>query len=161
MLIFEKNKKGSLLIEIVVAITIIGTALFSLLGLATFSLRVQNLIEKYNKANNLVQEELEAVRNFRDGTDWDVNGIGTLVPGIAYFAQKSLDDPPKWNLVSGQELIDIFTRKVVSSDVMRDVNGNIVESGGVNDPETKKITVSVFWEGKSVEIITYLTNWKD
>lgn len=161
MLSFGSNQKGILIIEILVAITIIGTALISLLGLATFSLRTQNLIEKTDIANNLAKEEIEAVRNFRDGTNWDIDGIGTLISGIAYYAQRSIDSPPKWTLVLGEETIDIFKRKVVFSDVMRDVNDNIVESGGVNDPETKKLTVTVSWEQKSVEIITYLTKWKN
>jgi len=47
---------------------------------------------------------------------------------------------------------------------MRDSNSNIVESGGTNDPNTKKVTVTVSWEERGrdhkLEIFTYLTNWK-
>ena len=161
MLNQKDKEKGSLLIEILIAIAIISIALISLLGLAIFSLKTEQLAKINNEAINLVQEEIEAVRNFRDNTDWETEGLGFLNAGVDYSAQKTGDIPPRWNLVLGEETIDIFKRKVVFSDVMRDSNDNIVESGGTDDPETKKATVTISWQEKSIEIITYFTKWKD
>jgi len=135
------NKKGISIIEILVVIAIIITALSSLLGLASFSLGVSTLIKQTNQANNLSQEVMEAVRNFRDGTSWDIDGLGKLATSTDYYPQAT-GSPSKWQLVQGTENIDGFTRKVVFSNVQRDGNGNIVEGGGVNDPQTKKITAS-------------------
>ncbi len=161
MLNQKDKEKGSLLIEILVAIAIISIALISLLGLAIFSLKTEQLAEINNQALNLVQEEIEAVRNFRDNTDWETEWLGVLSTGADYSIQKTGDSPPRWSLVLGEETIDIFERKVVFSDVMRDSNDNIIESGGTDDPETKKATVTISWQEKSIEIITYFTKWKD
>jgi len=157
----ENNKRGGLLIEVLVSITVIVTALVFLLGMVVFSLRVHKLTEKNNIANSLAQEMIEAVRNFRDSTDWNVNGLGTLTAGALYYPRKSTDTPPKWILDSGQETVNDFVRKVVFSNVNRDAIGNIVEIGGTNDPDTKKVTATVVWEENSIEIVTYFTNWRD
>ena len=156
------NKKGISIIEILVVIAIIITALSSLLGLASFSLGVSTLIKQTNQANNLSQEVMEAVRNFRDGTSWDIDGLGKLATSTDYYPQAT-GSPSKWQLVQGTENIDGFTRKVVFEDVMRDSNNNIVEAG-TYDPNTKKVIVTVSWKERGrdheSEIFTYLTNWK-
>ena len=157
------NKKGISIIEILVVIAIIITALSSLLGLASFSLGVSALIKQTNQGNLLSQEVMEAVRNFRDGTSWDVDGFGKLATSTDYYPQAT-SSPSKWQLVQGIENIDGFTRKVVFEDVMRDSNSNIVESGGTYNPNTKKVIVTVSWKERGrehkLEIFTYLTNWK-
>ena len=156
------NKKGISIIEILVVIAIIITALSSLLGLASFSLGVSALIKQTNQGNLLSQEVMEAVRNFRDGTSWDVDGFGKLATSTDYYPQAT-GSPSKWQLVQGIENIDGFTRKVVFEDVMRDSNSNIVEAG-TYDPNTKKVIVTVSWKERGrehkLEIFTYLTNWK-
>ena len=157
------NKKGISIIEILVVIAIIITALSSLLGLASFSLGVSALIKQTNQGNLLSQEVMEAVRNFRDGTFWDVDGLGKLATSTDYYPQAT-SSPLKWQLVQGTENIDGFTRKVVFGNVQRDANFNIVESGGTPDSDTKKVTVTVSWVERErthqVEIVTYLTNWR-
>jgi len=157
---FKTKEKGALIVEVLIVIVIITIALVSLLGLATFSLKTSGSIKESNVAVSLARETMEAVRNFRDGTDWGSNGLGTLAPESIYHPQKSADNPPKWTMVSGTETIDGFSRKVVLSSVMRDAGYNIVQSGGSNDPYTRKVTVTVSFSGRSVEIISYLTNWK-
>ena len=156
------NKKGISIIEILVVIAIIITALSSLLGLASFSLGVSTLIKQTNQGNLLSQEVMEAVRNFRDGTSWDVDGLGKLATSTDYYPQAT-SSPSKWQLVQGIENIDGFTRKVVFEDVERNSNSNIVEAG-TYDPNTKKVIVTVSWKERGrehkLEIFTYLTNWK-
>ena len=156
------NKKGASIIEILIVIAIIVIALTSLLGVATFSLRISTLMRETNQANNLSQEVMEAVRNFRDGTSWDVDGFGKLATSTDYYPQAT-SSPSKWQLVQGIENIDGFTRKVVFEDVERNSNSNIVEAG-TYDPNTKKVIVTVSWKERGrdhkLEIFTYLTNWK-
>jgi type II secretory pathway pseudopilin PulG len=134
--------KGISIIEILVAIFIIVVALTSLLGLITFSFKTSTLTKEINQANSLAQETIEAVRNFRDGTIWNVDGLGVLLVDINYYPKKS-GMPPKWQMILGTETIGGFTRKVVFNSVLRDVNDNIVESGGVVDADTKKATVLI------------------
>lgn len=164
-----KNEKGLSIVEILIITAIIGIALTSLLGIATFSLRIATLEREVTQANILAQKIMEAVRNFRDETDWDnddpqdqYDGLGVLTTGVAYYPEKSSDIPPKWMLVQREETIDGFTRKVVFEDVSRDTNDDIEQVYNPNndDPDTKKTTVTVSWKDKKVEIVTCFTNWK-
>jgi len=157
---WKDNKKGISIIEVLVVIAIVIIALVSLLGLITFSLRISTLMKETTQANNLARETIEAVRNFRDGTDWTTDGLGALTVGDSYYPQKSGDNPPKWQIVAGQEIINGFTRKVVFGHAYRDADDNIIEAGGVVDPNTKKVIVIISWKDKEIEIITYLTNWQ-
>ena len=155
-----KNKNAFSIIEILIVVFVIVLALTSILGVATFSLRISVLIQETGQANSLAQETMEAVRNFRDGTSWNSDGLGTLNAGIFYYLQKSSDNPSEWQIIPGQETINGFNRKVVFNSVQRDSEDNIVEAGGVNDPNTRKVIVTVSWKDKEVEIVTYLTNWR-
>ncbi|MDP2864353.1 MAG: hypothetical protein Q8N73_01680 [bacterium] len=159
----SNGNKGISVVEILVAIAILLIISTSLLGLINFSLRAVSLTKQTTKANTLAQEAMEAVRNFRDQTSWEDNGLGNLTAGVAYHPQKTADLPPKWVLVSGEETIDIFTRKVVFETVYRDENDDIAQFGA-EDPDTQKATVTVSWteRGKAHQLVlvTYFTNWK-
>ena len=154
-----KAEKGVLIIEVLIVITLIATVLTSLLGAAGFSLKILNSVKQTNRANFLAQETIEAVRSFRNETDWSVDGLEALTTDIEYYVQKS-GSPSKWVMVEGVETISEFTRKVIFEDVMRDLNDNIVESGGVNNADTKKARVIVSWGDQNIEIATYFTNWR-
>jgi len=155
-----KNKKGVSVIEILIVVVIISVGLIALLNAVTSSLKFSRLMKENDQAKELAQEALEVVRSFRDGTDWDTDGLGMLASGT-YRLEQTIDDPPKWNLVSDLdgESIGIFTRMVILERVSRDSNDNIV-SLGIDDPNSRKITATVSWQGKTVEISTLLTNWK-
>ena len=155
-----KNKKGISVVEILIVVVIITVGLVSLLNAVTSSLKISRLMKENDQAKELTQEVLEAVRSFRDGTTWNTNGLGTLTLNISYHPQKTSDNPPKWNLVSGEETAGIFKRKVVFESVSRDLNSNIVSMGGAVDTNTKKVIATVSWQGKTVEVSTYLTNWR-
>ena len=145
------NKKGILTIEILIVVAIIAVTLTSLLGLVSFSLRAATLIKESTLADTLAKETIEAVRSIRDG-EW--NKITNGNHGITNISGY-------WDFSGTENIIDGFTRTILIEDVQRDANDNIVESDGVNDPNTKKVTATVSWKSKKVEIITYLTNWKE
>lgn len=157
------GNKGFSIIDILVAITIFGIVFSTLLGVTYFSIVTSTLLKQTTQANNIVQETIEAVRNFRDGTVWDVDGLGKLATDTDYYPEAT-GSPLKWQLIQGRQTIGIFTRKVVFKDVFRDSNSNIVESGGTYDPNTKKLIATVSWQNKGrsykVEVVTYLTNWR-
>ncbi len=157
----QKFKKGIIIIEVLIAIFIIGLVFAGLSQTIVSSLRVSTLLKENIEANNLVQATIEQVRNFRDGTNWQINGLGTLKTNIPYYPQKTRDVPPKWTLIEGQEKIGIFTRWLIFENVQRDVNDNIVEEGGNIDPNSKKIISNISWRDKKVQVITYLTNWQE
>jgi len=160
------NNKGILIIDVLIAISVIIIAFVSILGFASFSLRFSSLQEEMNQANFLCQEIIEAVRNFRDGTSWSTNGIGVLTTNLDYYPQAT-GSPATWQLVQGRENINGFERKVIFQKVSRDPTTKNIESSynPVNDdPDTRKIIATVSWQERGrthqVEVITYLTNWK-
>ena len=151
---WKDNKKGILAIEILIIIAIITIGLSSLLGLIEFSLRNSNSAKETTKALNLTKEAIEATRSIKY-EDWNkmADGNHGLTNASGY-----------WDFEGTEDIIDEFTRTILIESVQRDTNDNIVESGGTNDLDTKKITVTVFWQEKEktrqIEIPTYLTNWK-
>lgn len=144
-----------MIIEILVVTAILAITLTTLLGLANFSLGVQTLARQTTQANELAQEAMEAVRSIRDNSGW-----GQIVNGSYGLASAG----GRWSFSGSNNLISGFTRTIVIEDAFRNGQDNIVKSGGVNDPDTKKITVSVSWSEKggthNIELKTYLTNWR-
>ena len=162
-----KKERGALIIEILIVAAIIVIALVSLLNAVAFSLKMSALTKQNDQAQKLAEETLEVVRSFRDGTDWGIDGLGTLTLNISYHPEKTIGNPPKWNLVSGEEDIPgaIYKRKVVFSRISRDPTSKNIESvynpdPAHADPNTRKITATVSWQGKTVEVSTLLTNWR-
>ena len=156
----NKFNRGISIIEILVIIAIISITLVNILDLTLISLKSSILIKETAEADALAVEMVEAVRNFRDGTEWST-GLGALTTGASnpYHPEKTGDTPPKWSIISGSETINQFTREVIFEEVARDGNDNIAESG-TNDPDTRKVTVTISWKNREVEIVTYFTNWK-
>jgi len=72
-------------------------------------------------------------------------------------------EPNKWNLIQGTEIVGIFTRKIIFDKVSRDPSTQNIENtynSFNNDANTRKVTVTVIWPEKTVNLITYFTNWK-
>lgn len=157
------NKKGLTVLEIVIVSAVIGLALVSLLGLASFSLSQSSIMNQTAQATALAREQLEVARSFRDGTSWS-SGLGLLTTGVDYYPSLSGNNPPAWQMLSGAESVGIFIRSLVFTDALRDGSGNIVESGGTADEDTKKVVSAVSWTERGrahqVELVTYLANWK-
>lgn len=158
---FPGNKqRGFSVVEILVSIAVMAIALVGLLGLISFSLKVSTLLKQTDQANVLLKEQMEALRSFRDGTNWAVNGLGAVNLGAAnpYHLEKS-GSSAIWALVAGEETDGIFQKKIVFESVWRDASDNIA-AVGVLDSDTKKITVTVSWPGKEIKLSAYLTNWR-
>ena len=163
----RKLTKGIFTIEILVAVAIITVTLTSLLGLVGFSLRAAALTKETFLANELTKGAIEAVRNIRDG-DWDkmTNGNHGLTNAGGF-----------WDFTGTEDTINGFTRTILIEDVYRDntpgdseatddiETDGIIEGSDYLDFNTKKITVTVSWQEKGrshqIEIVTYLTNWKE
>ena len=167
----QKYSKGISIIELLVAIVIIGVAVSALISFATFSLRTASLLKQTTQASFFAQEAMEALKNYRDNTGWNdddplnnYDGLGVVPTGASLRFELSGDTPARWQLLSGTETLGIFTRDIVLEPVERDKQDNIVVSGGTLDLGTKKVTVTVFWEERGgtreLEVITYLTNWR-
>lgn len=157
------GNKGVSLMEILIVTAILGFSVSGLLGLISLSVTSSTINKSFSQADALSQETIEQVRNFRDGTLWSINGIGTLTVGSDYYPEP-VGSPLAIQMTSGTKTESGFTKKVVFENASRDYNDDIVSSGGTLDPNTKKLTVTVSWQerGRSHQrqLITYLTNWQ-
>lgn len=162
---------GISIVELLVGAGILTMSLSALLGFLSFTITATSFVKQQTQAITLAEGALEAVKNFRDGTAWNADdpqnqydGLGRVQTGVPYHVQVSQDVPPRWQLLSGGETMGIFTRTIVLENVQRDVDDNIVAAGGIQDPDTKKVTVTVSWTAKTkahdVVIVMYLTNWR-
>lgn len=163
----NKNK-GISVIEILLVLAILSIALTALLGVGAYSLQVSSSINKTELANTLAQEAVEAARSFRGGTTWGTDGLGVITTGVDHPHYPALSGgggslPQKWTFPEGTQTINGFTRKIIFDNVSRDPLTSSIEgiyNFSHNDPDTKKATATVSWGNKKVEIIFYLTNWK-
>lgn len=142
------------MIEILVAIAILVIVSASLLGLISFSLGAASLTKQTTKANALAQEAMEATRTIRDRNWSEITNGQYGITNVGGY----------WDFDGVENTINGFTRTVLIEDVRRDANDNIVESGGISDPNTKKATVTVSWQERGrthqIELVTYFTDWQ-
>lgn len=156
MHISHSSRSGQMLIELLLAIALLMVVVPALLGgfMASRDGRVNQ--EKRFNATLLLREAKTAMLAVREGS-WDAIATnGTYHPSVNAGA---------WELASGSESIDGYTREIIVSDVQRvGGTGAVVESGGVVDPSTKEITLRVSWgggPGESVETSLFMTRFLD
>ncbi|MFH1671338.1 MAG: hypothetical protein ABH889_00995 [Candidatus Portnoybacteria bacterium] len=160
---FLKFNKGVSIIEILIVIFIMGFAFASFSALVSFSLQASGIANQTSRANDLAQEAMEAIRDFRNQTSWDADGLGILTAGVSYKIQEAV--PSAWELVLGEEDVGVFNRTIIFKNVSRDVIDNIesVYNPINDDPDTRKVEVVISWEerGRSHQVFlnTYFTNW--
>jgi type II secretory pathway pseudopilin PulG len=152
--------EGFLFLEILIAVALISVVFVALLGVGFLSVNISSSIKKATQADALAKEELEELRNFRDGTTWATTGLGNVTLGQNYYLTFN-SGTSKYQLNSGTETVNGYTRSIVFSAVSRDANGAIVSSGGSNDPNTRQAVSTVSGNGVSQQVVIYLTNWQN
>lgn len=153
------NPHGFGLVEIVVGVAIMSAVLLSLSQIGQFVFRVVDESNYKLRGAFLAEEGIEAVRTIRD-TSWSAN-IAPLAPGADYYPRFSggiwVLDPAPQPKVDGT-----FDRRIIFQPVNRDASDNIVSSGGILDPGTKKMTVNVAWNNRgrtnTASVSTYITD---
>ena len=160
------QERGFLFLEVLISAALISITFITLLSIGFISLNTSTSIRNTSRANALIREEFEAVRSFRDGSTWGSGGVGAASTGSSSPYHLSLNNstnPPSWQLDTGTETVDEFTRKIVFDKVSRDPSTQNIEStynASHDDPNTRKITVTVSSTEKTYQVVTYLTNWK-
>ena len=132
-----RNPKGYLLIEMVITVALVALILPILLG-GFFASRESGPQQKMRlQATALLKETETAVKAVRDG-DWS-----SITTNGTYYTQVQSN---AWQLISGTQTLNGLTQAVAISDVRRDDQGRIVQSGGVTDPSTKQVTITISWQ---------------
>jgi type II secretory pathway pseudopilin PulG len=149
------NRQAQSLIEIMLALALAAVLLPAIFAGLANSWEGQAQQRQREYAVGLVREAQEAARGVRDGGWLNLPSNGMYHPVI---------NSGQWALVAGSEVVEGYTRSITVADVYRDLNGNIVTTGGTLDRSTKKITSAVSWslpKPGSVESVTYLSRYKD
>lgn len=153
-----KEQRGIGVVEILVAVAVIGVSLVSLMGLADFALKINAGLKKDLAAANLASEAIEAGRAIKD-EGWNI--LASYSSAVPYHPFRSGD---KWILAVGAETLGDFSRQIILEDVYRDASDNITASGGALDPNTRKISVTVAWtergSARQVSLTSYFTDWQ-
>jgi len=143
------------IIEIIVAMSIMIIIAATGASTVLHSFSSNRLGGEETQATLFAQEGVEAVRSIKN-QDWANLSMGTY----------GLDNSGgTWTLSGSSETEGKYTRQIVISQVQRDSNGDIVDSGGTVDPDTLKATSQVDWEftptrNNTVTLVTYLSNFE-
>jgi len=149
----NKNKYGFSLVEVLVAV-----AIFALLAAGVFQVVTNSYSNFYGTGDRqaiteFAEEGAEAVRAIRDASWQDIEDIP-----LDYSAGVEKVNGA-WAL-SGVNSRGSLYRSVAFLSVYRDVDGNIVDTGGTLDPLSRKVKVTVFANGMDDYILEfYITNW--
>lgn len=159
---YSKGKNGFGMLEIVIGAALISVSLFGVVAVSSASLKATENATHSIQAAFLLEEGMEVMRFLRDsGWNTYIAPLNTATPYYLNFSAGA------WTTTSSQVLdIDgIFERTFVINDVYRNIDDDIVTSGGTIDPNTKKITFSVSWSLRGITITktisAYLTNILD
>lgn len=159
MMIRNPLQRGISVVEILVVVSIVSVAIFSLYELVVLSRATSSNQMRRLQAVAYAQEGIEAVRNLRDRS-WD-NNIAPVSTSSTYYLTLS---GSAWALTTTNPgpLDSLFSRTITFASVMRDSNGNISASGTPDD-DTRQVTVTVTWtergQARSLTLPIYLTNF--
>ncbi len=110
--------------------------------------------QKRMQASHLLTESFEAVKSIRSN-DWAniTNGDHGLASGSG-----------AWSFSGASDTYEGITRVINVANVQRDAFGDIVTSGGTNDPDSKEVTITISWSpfedvDRTLELKTYIHNY--
>ncbi len=149
-------QKGFSLIELLLAGAIFSVSAWGMAEVLMSALTTDRLSEETAIASLYAEEGIEAVRSIRAGS-FDAL-VETGSSGVAVSGDH-------WEFAGSEDTYGKYRRVIGVAEVRRDASGNIVESGGDADPDTRKVTATVTWNvtssrEDSVVLETYLTRWK-
>ena len=156
-IIKKQINKGFSIIEVVIVCSVLSICVFALMSSSAKSIQVSHQALRQAQATLLVEEGVEAVKSIRDNSWTDISSL-TINTDYYLFFNTSTN---LWSLrlsssgtsapsgsIPNYPIDSVFTRKIVVSPVYRDGNYNIASSGNL-DAGTKKVTVTVSWNGQS------------
>ena len=162
--LFSKNT-GFSLIEIVLGIGMLTVSLVSITSYYKKVLDVSTDTTRHIQSGFLLEEGLESVKMLRaQGFTSMIAALSTTTTYYLYWSGT------QWTSTTTPQMVEnYFVRSFRLSDINRnDIAGptkdDIVSTGGVYDPGTKKVTMSVVWTRKGTKSMatdtaeTYITN---
>lgn len=148
------GEQGLSIIEVILAMAIFLIIVSTSAAVVIHSFSTNRLGEEETEAALIASEGIEAARSIKN------QDFTNLVSGTydVTFAEGV------WQFCPTPTPGGKYQRKVSISDVYRDEQGEIVESGGTLDEMSKKVTSQVSWQfspsrSNTFVMTTYLTDW--
>ncbi|MCK9344623.1 MAG: hypothetical protein M0P64_00675 [Candidatus Pacebacteria bacterium] len=162
----HSTQRGALLLELLVAISILAIILSIGSESVFVSMQSGKISSETDVAMGLASETLEATRAISDEKWQNISGV---IKGSHYVAT-STSVSGKWALVSGDETIPLntalYTRYVTIENVSRDLSTREIENiynADHDDPSTQRVAVTVSWQGSGspVTMNDYFLRWRN
>lgn len=154
---FKKIKipAGFSFVELLVAIAIFAILVTGVTFIVTNSFSNFYGVGDKQMLTEFAQEAVEAVRYIQNNSWQDIeNATSAGNQGITKNSEGV------WQFSGSENTLGPLTRTINISNAQRDSNGDIVDSGGTNDPNTKEVLVTVSGEGVAdYVLVTYITSW--
>ncbi|TSD02491.1 MAG: hypothetical protein Athens071424_13 [Parcubacteria group bacterium Athens0714_24] len=161
------NKKGGFgIIEVVVGITLASVFMTAFAALTVQTIKLNRANTNELKANIYLRELIEIAKDLEQSEDWNILTDYPCQESLGRVCYPKISSG-KWILTTGAESLDndIYNRSLTIADVYRNqlsFPNEIVASGGVSDPNTKKIIAKILWsDGSHPPMIleTYVYNY--
>lgn len=151
--------KGQILLEVLVGVGVFAVVITTLLGVLVVSLRGGRFAQETTVGKALA-EEYKNVLSSLSRSNW--NSIyATVNQPTDHFRIRA--SGTVWVIEQGEEVVTFqgvtFTRYFTGEKVYRDLNGDIVTTGGTEDSSTVKSTISVRSEDFNLQEMLLLTRW--
>ncbi|OGM78904.1 hypothetical protein A2382_03350 [Candidatus Woesebacteria bacterium RIFOXYB1_FULL_38_16] len=156
----SKCVRGFGIIEVIVAMSLFVIIAVSGVVTVVGSFSVNRLGSEETEATLFATEGIEAARAIKN-KGWTMLFLATSCSGGC----GATNGGGSWVWSGSNNVSGDYTRTITVSDVQRDGSGNIVASGGTNDPDTKKIVSEVVWDftpsrNNTVTLTTFLTDFR-
>ena len=134
-----KKNRGFMMVEILVAVSIITVSILVVMWVAQKSVAVSRQALHASQASFLLEEGAEVVRILRDNGWVNIDSLDTSSTYYPVFASGT------WGLSEDSSQTGIFSRTITIDDVNRDAVSGDIDPSGVLDPGARLITVTVSW----------------
>jgi type II secretory pathway pseudopilin PulG len=153
-----KKLKAFSLVELILAIGVFATISSMLIFLVVDARKTLDNTQTRAKATNLVQEINNALILLKDQS-WQ--NISTHADGT----QKHIDIVDgEYQIIDGQGTYLDLTYYFTISNALRDLSGNLIDTGGDIDPHTRVIDITIIWNDSlgREQLLTqelYINDW--
>lgn len=163
MSLYFKNPKGSLLLEVLLAVTFFVSVASMGAQMIVVSNKSNAMAGDRDVAKGLLQEELEGIRATSDG-GW--NNLAGLTRGSPYH---TLQSGSAWAFSAGVESLVMngltYSRSFTVASTSRDLSTRSIEStynSAHDDPSTVQVVATVSWQGgETITASEYVERWRN
>ncbi|MCJ7827744.1 hypothetical protein MUP65_01185 [Patescibacteria group bacterium] len=155
----KKGKKGIALVEVLIAVGILGVTLVPIFQLGITGIESSFFSAREIKAESLLLEQIEGLRSARDRS-WEELQLGSFYVAV---------ENGVWSLVEAETGFDdgIYTKQLQIEEVYRNIADVIVSvgsSGSSVDASTYRVVATVSWRSlrdRTISFEFYLTRFRE